>query len=298
MTRSRYNTHMRAKVSSSNPEKIRRPAREVIEAVLRNMRTNLEPLKYSTLAPSRYLIYLHPAEYARLEGIVVILQEQTIRALSEEVAVRNGHSGLRRYAHRIFKNRNPHIENPAGKWTVEFLPDPDGDIAEGDILVDSELLLPASPELGLGERTRRVTTVHSGPQTTSHNRTTTRPFESTAQPVAKIVYDDATGHHSFDVKDSVTIGRGGIAHPVDVKIASSVDVSREHARIRRDSQTGNFFLVDLSTLGTTLNGRHVPRGYDEVEGVRRANGSETLLPDEARIGLADTVYLNFTRVRS
>jgi FHA domain-containing protein len=288
---------MRGKVSSSSPETRRRPAREVIDAVLQNMRTNLEPLKYSTLAPSRYLIYLHPAEYARLEGILSILQEQTIRALSEEVAVRNGDSALRRYAQLIFGNRNPRIENPAGKWTVEFLPDPDGDISEGDIIVDSELLLPASLELGLGERTRRVTTVHSGHQTTSHKRIT-RPFESGAQPLARIVYEDAAGHHSFDVKDSVTIGRGGLGHPVDIKIASSVDVSREHARIRRDGQSGNFFLIDLSTLGTTLNGRHVPRGYDELEGVRRANGSETLLADQARIGLADTVYLNFSRVGS
>src|SRR5215510_14229991 len=102
---------MRAKVSSSSSEIFRRPAREVIEAVLENMRTNLEPLKYSTLVPSRYLIYLHPAEYARLEGILTILQEQTIRALSEEVAIRNSHSGLRRYAQRIFGNRAPRIEN-------------------------------------------------------------------------------------------------------------------------------------------------------------------------------------------
>src|SRR6185369_16099416 len=121
---------MRAKVSSSSPEKFRRPAREVIEAVLENMRQNLEPLKYSTLAPSRYLIYLHPAEYARLEGIIVILQEQTIRALSEEVAARNNQSRLRGYAQRILGNRDPRIDNPAGKWEVEFLPDADGDIPE------------------------------------------------------------------------------------------------------------------------------------------------------------------------
>jgi hypothetical protein len=160
-------------------------------------------------------------------------------------------------------------------WSVEFLPHPDGDLQEGDILVDSELLLPASPEPGIGERTRRITTVHATQQMTS------------ARSFAKIVYEDQAGHHSCDIKDSVTIGRGGAAHPVDIKIASSVDVSREHARIRRDAQTGNFFLIDLSTLGTTLNGRHVPRGPE----------AETLLPDEARIGLADTVYLNFNRVR-
>ena len=79
---------------------------------------------------------------------------------------------------------------------------------------------------------------------------------------------------------------------------SSADVSREHARIRRDPLSGNFFLIDLSTLGTTLNGRHVPRGYDELDGARRENGAETPLPDAARIGLADTVYLTFTLVRS
>ena len=97
-------------------------------------------------------------------------------------------------------------------------------------------------------------------------------------------------------KDSVTIGRGGTTYPVDIKIVSSADVSREHARIRRDAQTGTFFLIDLSSLGTTLNGRHVPRGYDEVEGTKRENGVETPLPDQARIGLADMVYLEFGRL--
>jgi FHA domain len=288
---------MRLKESNSSPERVRRPARDVIEAVLENMRKNLEPLKYSTVAPSRYLIYLHPAEYARLEGIIVILQEQTIRALSEELGTRNRRSVLRQYAKRFFGDRKPRVENPAGEWSVEFLPDADGDIAEGDILVDSELLLPANPELGTGERTRRVTTVHTGSTTTSRERTISRPAETNAKPFAKIEYDDSAGHHLYELRDSVTIGRGGIAYPVDIKITSSVDVSREHARIRRDPQTGVFFLIDLSTLGTTLNGRHVPRGYDEVDGTKRENGSETPLVDKARIGLADTVYLNFYLVR-
>ena len=61
----------------------------------------------------------------------------------------------------------------------------------------------------------------------------------------------------------------------------------------RDPQTGRFFLIDLSSLGTTLNGRHVPRGYDEVDGTKRENGTETVLPDHARIGLAGIVYLQF-----
>src|SRR5215471_14382252 len=289
---------MRPKVSNSNSDRSRRPARDVIDAVLENMRTNLEPLKYSILAPSRYLIYLHPEEFARLEGIIVILREQTIRALSEEVAARNNPSTLRQYARRILGGRSPQVENPGGAWSIEFLPDPDGELQEGDILVDSELLLPASPELGIGERTRRVTTMHSAQETRSMDRLISRSTEpSPAASFARITFEDAAGHHSYDIRTTVTIGRGGMAYPVDIKIVSSVDVSREHARIRFDAQASRFFLIDLSALGTTLNGRDVPRGYDEVDGTKRENGSETLLPDQARIGLADTVYLSFARVR-
>jgi hypothetical protein len=238
---------MRPKESNSSSERVRRPARDVINAVLENMRRNLEPLKYSTLVPNRYLVYLHPAEYARLEGIIVILREQTVRALWEELSARNRRSVFRQYVQRVLPDRTPRVE-PCGEWSVEFLPNPDGDMQEGDILVDSELLLPANPDLGIGERTRLVTTIHSGQRET--------------QPFAKLEYDDAAGRHSVDIHNSVTIGRGGAAHPVDIKVVSSADVSREHARIRRDSRTGTFFLIDLSTLGTTLNGRHVPRGYD------------------------------------
>ncbi len=60
-----------------------------------------------------------------------------------------------------------------------------------------------------------------------------------------------------------------------MRITSSPDVSREHLRLRRDSKTGRFYLIDLSSLGTTLNGRHVPKGYDEVDGTKRENGAET-----------------------
>jgi hypothetical protein len=71
---------------STQPAKpSRRQARDIIDAVVENMRHNLEILRYSTLAPSRYTVYLHPAEYARLEGIVPIVQEQTIRALTDEL---------------------------------------------------------------------------------------------------------------------------------------------------------------------------------------------------------------------
>lgn len=284
--------------SARLPAAARRPARDLIEAVLDNMRRNLEPLKYSTLAPSRYLVYVHPTEFARLEGIVPILREQTERALAEELETLNRKSPVQRYAARLFGARAADIQKGAN-WHVEFLPDPDGVVGEGDILVDSELLLPESPDLGVGERTRRLSTIRSGQHTTTRERILTRSAEAEGSRVfARIAYEDSSGRHTFDiVKDSITVGRGGVTYPVDIKVASSVDISREHARIRRDPASDRFFLIDLSSLGTTLNGRHVPSGVEAIDGTKRENGTETALPDQARIGLAEVVFLDFSRVR-
>jgi hypothetical protein len=283
--------------SQSSPiqaEPSRRPARDLIDAVISSMRNNLEPLRYSTLAPSRYVVYLHADEFARIEGIVPVLQEQTARALAEELEKLNRRPGYRKYLDRLTAPAPP-IENPGREWQIDFLPDPDGEVRFGDILIHSELVLPAAPdELGAGQRTRRITTVHVGQKTTRRGETVNRTQTAPSVVYARLRFEDNGGAHTFDiVRDSVTIGRGGIAYPADVRIDASVDVSREHARVRRDAQTGTFFIVDLSTLGTSVNGRRVPRGYDEVDGSKKENGVETPLAAGARVGLADTVYLDF-----
>src|SRR5688572_11558273 len=166
---------MSPNTSSASTDTPRRPARDLIEAVLENMRRNLEPLRYSTLVPSRYVIYLHPLEYARLESILSILQEQTKRALVEELDTLNRRSIVQRYAGRFTGRQRAPVESASGEWHVEFLPDPDGEVAEGAILIDSELRLPHTPELGAGDRTRRITTVHLGQRVTTRQRTVSEP---------------------------------------------------------------------------------------------------------------------------
>jgi hypothetical protein len=282
----------------------RRAARDLIDAVLENLRNNLEPLKYSVLVPSRFLVYLHPTEYARIEGIIPILEKETIRALTEELARLNRRSGWRRHVER-FLGTAPEVTNAATDWHVEFLRYPEGELQEGDILVDSELLLPPAEDLGAGERTRRVTTRHvtqrnraagepdAAPATAARVEVVERPA-SGSPAFARLRYEDNAGAHTYDIaKDSVTVGRGGLAYRVDVRIEASADVSREHLRIRHDPATRKFFLVDLSSLGTTIDGKRVPKGYEEADGSKRENGVESALPDRARIGLADTVYLDF-----
>lgn len=272
----------------------KRSARDLIDAVLENMRSNLEPLKYSTLVPSRYVVYLHPDEFARIEPIVPVLQEQTTRALAEELEKLNSRAGYRKYLDRLTRP-NPPVENAAREWRIEFLPDAEGELQIGDILIHSDLMLPAGADtLGAGQRTRRITTVHVGQRTTRREETVTQAQRPGAPVHARLRYEDNRGAQTFDVcQDAVTIGRGGIAYRADVKIDASVDVSREHARIRRDPATGRFFIIDLSTLGTTVNGQRLPRGYVEEEGNKRENGVETPLAAGSRIGLADTVYLDF-----
>jgi pSer/pThr/pTyr-binding forkhead associated (FHA) protein len=285
---------MPSQPNSTSATPSRRPARDLIEAVLENMRTNLEPLKYSTLAPSRYVVYLHPDEYARVEGIIPVLQEQTARALGEALQSLNNPPVYRRYLERIAGTAPP-VENAAREWQIEFHPDADGELALGDILIHSELMLPGgSDDLGAGQRTRRITTVHVGQRTTRREETVSRTMTAPSGVQARLRYEDNAGPHAVDItRESVVIGRGGIAYRADVRIDASVDVSREHARIRRDPATGAFFIIDLSTLGTTLNGQRLPRGYDDAEGTKRENGVETPLPGGARIGLADTVFLQF-----
>ena len=127
--------------------------------MLENLRNNLEPLKYSVLAPSRFVVYLHPAEHARIAGIIPLLEKETIRALTEELAKLNRRTGWRRQVDR-FLGSSPEVQNAGSEWHVEFLGDPDGELRGGRH--PGRLRAAAAPasDLGAGDRTRRVTTRH------------------------------------------------------------------------------------------------------------------------------------------
>ncbi len=60
-------------------------AREIILEIVRNMRDGLEPLHYSTLAPSLFHVYLHPDDMERLRGILPRIVEEARRALDAEL---------------------------------------------------------------------------------------------------------------------------------------------------------------------------------------------------------------------
>src|SRR5688572_17417078 len=115
-----------------------------------------------------------------------------------------------------------------------------------------------------------------------------------ARGVAQLAYIDEQGPHIFVMrKDVVSIGRGGSAHWVDVQVTTGPRVSREHCRIRR-AEDGRFFLQDVSTWGTSVNGQRVkPYVHTSPAGQLEETGQEHELPRDARIQLADALLIEF-----
>ena len=125
------------------------------------------------------------------------------------------------------------------------------------------------------------------------------PRVEAARGIAQLAYVDEQGPHIFVMrKDVVSIGRGGSAHWVDVQVTTGPRVSREHCRIRR-ADDGRFFLQDLSTWGTSVNGQRVkPFVHTSPAGQLEETGREHELPRDARIQLADALLIEFQTLDS
>ncbi len=272
--------------------------KEVILEVVRAMRSNLEPLLFTTVAPRRFYVYLHPSDFQRLEGIIPAITAEAGRALDREVKRWNERAKPSLVPRRWLGGDDPAapIEAPPDSWDIRFEADADGEMAPGDIAVASELTLPAQPDYE-GSRTRRITTMRLGERTSSREQTSAGP---PAEPAAErtvyatISYQDKQGSKRIPMtSNQLVVGRGGVGYWVDVKLDTVADVSREHVRLRRDETSGQFFLKDLSSLGTTIDGTPVPSSVEVVEGRKRDKGIEVPLPRCARIGLANVIVLEF-----
>jgi hypothetical protein len=274
---------------------VRRPAtaRDIILEVVRNMREGLEPLHYTTLPPAIYHVYLHPEDFERLRGIFPRMQEETRQALDAEMAELNRAS----LGERLKLARKPasKVVAPEGGWRVEFFENTEDDVDPGDIVIYSELALPAKPEYGAGSMTKRINTRRmAGELTASQKYDEQLPATQEMEAHATIEYEDQAGRQTYRMaKNQIVIGRGGRDYWTDLKLTTLPDVSREHVRLRRDAESGEFFIKDLSRLGTSVNGEPIPTSVEYVDGEKRDKNVEVKLPATARIGLADVVFLNF-----
>jgi pSer/pThr/pTyr-binding forkhead associated (FHA) protein len=115
--------------------------------------------------------------------------------------------------------------------------------------------------------------------TTGQRNETRRPADTL---YAEIRYEDDSGPQLYLVaQNRVRVGRGGDDHAMDLALYTSDEVSREHLHIRRDPATGVFFVTDVSTNGTWLDGKRLRKGVEE------------LLPNRAEIGVGEVLTLSF-----
>ena len=267
-------------------------AREIILEIVRNMREGLEPLNYSTLAPSIYHVYLHPGDFDRLRVIAPRIVDEARRALDEEVQSLNRASLGERL--KLAKRPEPKISAPEGGWQITILENTDDDVEPGDVVIYSELAMPGKPEFGSGAMTKRIATRRMAGAQTAARQTYDKTPASTEAAHAVIEYEDNGGRKQYRMtKDEIVAGRGGRDYWTDLKLDTLPDVSREHFRLRRDPATGQFFLKDLSRLGTTINGEKAPSSIEFVDGEKRDRNLEAPVPAQARIGLAGVLFLEF-----
>jgi hypothetical protein len=292
----------------------RATARDVILAIAENMKSSLEPLVTKTLAPSLYQVYLHAEDYERLRTIFGEIEAEAKELLDREMTRMN--RGASPVVDRIFsrvgrvrkvpgkgeeglastgRTAVPRFVSAEGRWFIRFQEDPNGALEPGDIQVVSEFAQAPAAGYGAGNPTHRISTTRRLGRMTSQRESASGAYPADAAAAfARISYKDDSGPKEFWVtKDEVVIGREAPDVWVDLRLETSLDVSREHARLRRMPESGVFRIKDLSKLGTTINGVPVPPSGGGEGG--RDLDQWVDLPDRARIGLAGIVFLDFSR---
>lgn len=311
-------------------------AREVTEAIVNNMREGMEPCKYTILAPCLYQVYLHDEDHQRLKNIFDVIQRDAKQALDEEVAKYNNESTVTRCLRKLLSKMpkwlitslepqllQPRLvlEVPVEGWQISFL-DPNESLQPGYILIHSELRMPPETEYANGFPTlnprsrslRKVNNEAPGDLTLSSpsvydtdsqtkiTKTMRRISSSASQsgPVyAQIRYQCDGRPEIFRMtKNLIVIGRGRADCWVDLKINKPIDISHEHIRLRRDEHSGQFFIKDVSRLGTSIDGQVIPSSVEKNGDKLRDKNIEVPLPSRARIGLAGVLFLDFEAVES
>jgi hypothetical protein len=273
----------------------RATAREILDTVRDNMRSNLEPLVTEIVAPSLYQVYIHAEDYDRLRSLFSKLEAETKKMLDAELERLNKSAiPLSQKLLRRKSGAEPPVRyvSAEGRWSVRFQEDPNGTLAPGDIEVVSEFAQPPSSGYGAGSKTRRIST------TRRLGETVTRREAQEVAALARLTYEDRRGTQIYQMtKEEIVIGREAPDVWVDLRLDTLPDVSREHARLQR-TPAGQFRLKDLSKLGTTIDGVPLPRSLEtqvETSGGVRDLDKWVEVPDRARIGLAGVVYLDFER---
>ena len=147
---------------------------KIAAEIEREMEDRLYPLRNVTLAPAEYHVYLHPDDFAYLEGIIPRIVEDVQACLNLLVQRLNRRSIWSRLA----DGKRPPIEVPPGGWAIHVKVSTNDEVKPGEIGIHSRLSVPASARFGSGAGTVRITeTVVGGADRRSRTRTESIPAE-------------------------------------------------------------------------------------------------------------------------
>ncbi|MCU1260868.1 MAG: Forkhead-associated protein [Bryobacterales bacterium] len=281
-----------------NPENPPVTPAEIIDLILEEMRAEVLEMRYCNVVRSVYHVYLNSRELRRLGPVMQRTKVEATRALNEELA------GLNKRKLRLpgFAVNHKRYETIGDGWVIEFHENTDDDAAENPLIVQSEFAVLETPASDTDDRvgtdTVRITRRQISGLTTTTTETVRSPNLMNRKPsgivYATIQYEDDRGSQSYEMtKDRIKIGRGATDCWVDLRLHSKQDISREHIQLRIDSDTGKFFIKDLSTYGTTVDGRRIPSSIERASGEEQDKNIEVPLPAKAKIGLAGVLELQF-----
>ena len=275
---------------------------EIIELLLEEFRAEILEMRYSHVVRSVFHVYLSSKDLKRLAPVLERTKTEAMRALNEALAALN----KKKLRLPGFSTTAKRYEALGDGWHVEFHENTDDDADENPLIVQSAF---APMEKGDRERDDRVGTETvriTKRQISGLTTTTTETIRSssllnrTANGVvyATIEYQDERGSQQFEmVKERIKIGRGAVDTWVDLRLHTKQDISREHVQVRWDSASGKFFIKDLSTYGTTVDGKKLPPSIDRTNGVENDLNLEAPLAAKAKIGLAGVLTLQFRAAR-
>jgi hypothetical protein len=271
---------------------------DIISELIRNADAGRFKVRYTVLVPCIFNIYLHPRDFELVQPIADLIREEAVRALKEHLSDLNKPRTARPFGKRFGSAGEPRPEYKMleKQWVIQFHSDQEERLRPGEIEIYSELGSARPKDFGAGAMTTFITrhpvtdsVTVAGNNEGAHDQVLARAV------LARVRYRDSGMDKTFVMtSEEIVIGRGGKAVWVDLKLDGPADVSREHCRIRRDQNTGTFFIRDLSQFGTTVNGAPIPNSVERVEGGEKVDRNrEVLLPSPARITLADVCTLEF-----
>lgn len=249
----------------------------IIGELIRNMELGRFEMAYTALMPCVFTVYLHPEDHAMLNGVFDLVIEDARRALRARVTELNAQPS--RFGLRNRNKQRKEHKIACRDWTIEFLPD--AEVPSGDVEIHSELNETAQP----GFRGTKTTLTNREPSVTAHHTTTSQRNETrraSETVYGELRYEDDSGPQLYLIaQNQLRIGRGGDELAMDLALYTNDEVSREHLQIRRDPASGFFFVTDLSTNGTWLDGKRLRKGIEQA------------LPQRAEIGVAEVLTLFF-----